>query len=228
MEPWGTTEGFTQPPLTWSSGILWDGKAFATWDMSQELRGLSHPCCCLRRELGNPLLWVWDICPGFFCRLCDCLRKCSCGALHQLTTPAAEKEQLCAHSSARSAQREVSSLALPQGALPLGCLPPVLPHCCPCKALQEHSATPRSTTLRQQSSAPQPHLPMYGEKSVKRLPGCSPGFQFMTLPAPWSQGGQGCMAQRVKRGTEQPGSTPAPADSTSLREFLLSPTLIRP
>ena len=118
MEPWGTTEGFTQPPLTWSSGILWDGKAFATWDMSQEpkaeLRGLSHPCCCLRRELGNPLLWVWDICPGFFCRLCDCLRKCSYGALHQLTTPAAEKEQLCAHSSARSAQREVSSLALPQ------------------------------------------------------------------------------------------------------------------
>ena len=101
MEPWGTTEGFTQPPLTWSSGILWDGKAFATWDMSQEpkaeLRGLSHPCCCLRRELGNPLLWVWDICPGFFCRLCDCLRKCSYGALHQLTTPAAEKEQLCAH-----------------------------------------------------------------------------------------------------------------------------------
>jgi len=60
------------------------------------------------------LLWVWGICPGFFCRLCDCLRKCSYGALHQLTTPAAEQEQLCAHSSARSAQREVSSLALPQ------------------------------------------------------------------------------------------------------------------
>lgn len=55
MEPWGTTEGFTQPPLTWTSGILWDGKAFATWDMSQELRGLSHPCC-LRRELGNSAL----------------------------------------------------------------------------------------------------------------------------------------------------------------------------
>lgn len=42
MEPWGITQDFTQSPLIRSSGILWDGKAFATWAMSQEPKAEMH------------------------------------------------------------------------------------------------------------------------------------------------------------------------------------------